>query len=77
MRSNPRFKSVVLFLILVVCAGVAMAQVVPVGVLAGQVKDETGAALPGASVNALSTERGNARSTVTDTTGRPPDTPRR
>lgn len=70
MRSNPRFRSVVLFLILAVCAGVAMAQVVPVGVLAGQVKDETGAALPGASVNAVSTERGNSRSTVTDTTGR-------
>jgi hypothetical protein len=70
MRSNPRFRSVVLFLILTVCAGVAMAQVVPVGILAGQVKDETGAALPGAGVSAVSTERGNTRSTVTDTTGR-------
>lgn len=70
MRSNPRFRSVVLFLIVAVCAGVAMAQVVPVGILAGQVKDETGAALPGASVAAVSVERGNSRSTVTDTTGR-------
>ncbi|MGH9364830.1 MAG: TonB-dependent receptor, partial [Thermoanaerobaculia bacterium] len=70
MRRNPRFKSLFLFLVLVVCAGAAMAQVVPTGTLGGQVKDETGAALPGASVTASSVERGYARSTVTDTAGR-------
>lgn len=70
MRSNPRFKGLVLFLILSVCAGIASAQVVANGVLAGQVKDETGAALPGASVAAVSIERGNSRTTTTDTTGR-------
>ena len=70
MRSGPRFRSVLMFLVLAACAGVAMAQVVPVGELGGQVRDETGAALPGASVTASSVERGYSRSTVTDTAGK-------
>ena len=40
------------------------------GELGGQVKDETGAALPGASVTAASVERGYSRNTVTDTAGK-------
>ena len=70
MRSKPRFRSLVWFFVLVVCAGIAAAQNVPLGELGGQVKDETGAALPGASVAANSLERGFTRNAVTDTVGR-------
>jgi hypothetical protein len=69
MRRNPRFRGFIVSIVLALCAGVAAAQV-DVGQLGGQVKDETGAALPGATVTATSIERGFSRSTVTDTTGR-------
>ena len=70
MRRNPRFPRVVLFLLLVACTGIALGQVVVVGVLSGQVKDETGAALPGASVTITSIERGVSVTKTTDSTGR-------
>src|SRR5450759_5248831 len=70
MRRKPRFKGIALFLVLALSAGIAAAQAVVIGELAGQVKDETGAALPGASVAATSLERGFTRNTTTDSTGR-------
>src|SRR5260370_33463920 len=70
MRRNPRFPTFLFFLILVASAGAAMGQVVIVGELGGQVKDETGAALPGASVTAVSVERGFSRTVTSDSTGR-------
>jgi hypothetical protein len=70
MRRNPRFRGLALIFSLAVAGGVALGQVVIVGELAGQVKDETGAALPGAGVTAVSRERGVSTSTVTDPTGR-------
>jgi carboxypeptidase family protein/TonB-dependent receptor-like protein len=69
MRRKPRFRKAILSLILAACAGVAMGQVVPLGELGGQVKDETGSALPGATVTATSQDRGFSRSTVTDPGG--------
>ena len=70
MRRNPRFRALVLSLIVLLSAGAAAAQVVIVGELGGQVKDETGAALPGATVTATSVERGVTMTTTTDSTGR-------
>src|SRR6476620_7017065 len=70
MRRKPRFKALGLFLVLAVSATVAMGQVVVVGELGGQVKDETGAALPGASVTATATERGFTRNTTTHPSGK-------
>jgi hypothetical protein len=70
MRREPRFRTLGLCLILVLASAIATAQTVVIGELAGQVKDETGAALPGASVTAVSTERGFTRTTTSDSTGR-------
>jgi len=70
MRRNPRFPRVVLFLLLVACTGIALGQVVVVGQISGQVKDETGAALPGATVTIVSVERGVSVTKTTDSTGR-------
>ncbi|HYK42312.1 MAG TPA: carboxypeptidase regulatory-like domain-containing protein, partial [Thermoanaerobaculia bacterium] len=70
MRRNPRFPRVVLFLLLVACTGIALGQVVVVGQISGQVKDETGAALPGATVTIVSVERGVSVTKTTDATGR-------
>jgi outer membrane receptor protein involved in Fe transport len=70
MRRNPRFNAVFLSLIVLLSAGVAAAQVVIVGELGGQVKDETGAALPGATVSVTSVERGVTMTTTSDATGR-------
>src|SRR5215831_16576922 len=70
MRRNPRFVAVLILLLLPLCAGVAVGQVVVVGELGGQVKDETGAALPGASVVAISEERGFSLTATTDSRGR-------
>src|SRR5262249_11016328 len=70
MRRTPRFRALVLSLIVLLSAGAAAAQVVIVGELGGQVKDETGAALPGATVTATSVERGVTMTTTTDSTGR-------
>ena len=65
MRRKPRFNGVALFLVLALSAGIAVAQPVIIGELGGQVKDETGAALPGAGVVATSVERGFTRTTTT------------
>ncbi len=70
MRRNPRFRSILVFLVAALRASVAMPQVTVVGDLGGQVKDETGAALPGARVTAVSTERGFTRTATTDSAGR-------
>ena len=70
MRRNPRFRAIPLFLVLGLFAGIAAAQVVVVGELGGQVKDETGATLQGATVTAISVERGVTMTAVTDSAGR-------
>jgi len=72
MRRKPRFRvlGLSLSLVLAVSTTVAMGQVVVVGELGGQVKDETGAALPGANVAATATERGFTRNTTTDSVGK-------
>jgi hypothetical protein len=70
MRRNPRFRALLVSLVVLLAAGIAAAQVVVVGELAGQVKDETGAALPGATVTATSVERGVTMTTTTDSSGR-------
>ena len=70
MRGKLRFSSIAVFLVLALSVGIGTAQVILVGELGGQVKDETGATLPGASVTALSVERGFSKSTTTDSTGR-------
>ncbi len=69
MPSEPRFRTLTLCLLLVLMSAIAMAQSIVIGELAGQVKDETGAALPGASVTAVSVERGFTRTTTTDSAG--------
>ncbi len=70
MRRNSRFKSFIFILALTLSAGFLLAQVVVVGELGGQVKDETGAALPGATVTAVSVERGTAMTATTDASGK-------
>jgi outer membrane receptor protein involved in Fe transport len=47
-----------------------VSQVVVIGELSGQVRDETGAALPGVTITVVSRERGFSRTTTTDSTGR-------
>jgi len=69
MRRNPRFKGIGLFLVLALSAGIAVSQVVILGELSGQVKDETGAALPGVTITVVSRERGFSRTATTDSTG--------
>src|ERR1700682_4140505 len=56
MRRNSRFR-IGLFLALVMSAGVAAGQVIVLGELGGQVKDETGGALLGATVTTVRHER--------------------
>jgi hypothetical protein len=46
-----------------------LAQTAQVGTLAGQVKDQTGAVLPGVTVEAKSQEKGITRSATTDVSG--------
>src|SRR5690242_8103665 len=70
MRKTRRFRGLALFLFLILTSAFATAQVVALGELGGQVRDETGATLPGASVTATSQERGFTRTTTTDSTGR-------
>lgn len=70
MRSKTRFRGLALFLIVFAVAGVGLGQVVPVGELGGQVKDETGATLSGATVTSTSDERGFSRTATSDATGR-------
>lgn len=67
-----RFRFALLGVLLASLSAGALAQSASsaVGSLGGQVKDETGAALPGASVAARSEERGVSRSGVTDSAGR-------
>lgn len=69
MRRNPRFAGLAVLLALVF-GGVAVGQVVTMGQITGQVKDETGAALPGATVTAVSAERGGSKTTTTDSSGK-------
>ena len=69
MRRNPRFIGLAL-LLAAALSSVAIAQVVTTGEITGQVKDETGAALPGATVTAVSVERGVSQTTTTDAAGK-------
>src|SRR4051794_18103240 len=64
--SRVRSGAAMLFAALMVAATSASAQT---GVLSGAVRDQTGGALPGVTVE-LSTARDVARSTETDTSGR-------
>jgi hypothetical protein len=57
-------------LALVLVPGLASAQGIQTGQLAGEVKDRTGGALPGANVTMTSVERGFSRMTVTDGQGK-------
>ncbi|HKF45389.1 MAG TPA: TonB-dependent receptor [Thermoanaerobaculia bacterium] len=70
MRRFSRFRGLTFFLVLGLASSFLIAQAPIVGELSGQVKDETGAALPGATVTLTSTERGFTRTTTTDATGR-------
>src|SRR5262249_36735297 len=72
MRRPFRFRVALLaLLVLAVSAGLFAQTVASArGSLGGLVKDETGAALPGASVQVVSEERGVSQSTTTDNTGR-------
>ncbi len=70
MRRDPRIRDIALLLWLALWAGLASGQVVVNGELRGQVKDETGAALPGAGVTATSVDRGVSRTVTTDATGK-------
>lgn len=71
MPKLPRF-SLFLFLLIVLLAAppILMAQGSQSGNLRGEVKDESGGALPGVTVAATSQERGFSRNTVTDGNGR-------
>jgi Carboxypeptidase regulatory-like domain len=60
----------VLIAALVACAVPAFAQPAQTGTISGQIVDATGAALPGVTVTITSQDRGFARSTVSDETGR-------
>jgi outer membrane receptor for ferrienterochelin and colicin len=68
MRAWLRVASALL--VLWACATPLSAQTAQVGQLAGEVKDASGAILPGASVTLTSEERGFSRTTTTDAQGR-------
>src|SRR5215470_10222429 len=72
MRRPFRFRVALLALpVLALSAGLYAQTVASArGSLGGLVKDETGAALPGAGVQVVSEERGVSQSTTTDSTGR-------
>jgi hypothetical protein len=55
---------------LVISAAPSYAQPAQTGTVAGEVKDDTGGALPGVTVTLTSQDRGFSRSTVTDENGR-------
>ena len=57
-------------LLLFVFTGALLAQSAQTGHLAGTAKDQTGAVLPGVSVEALSQEKGTTRTAVTDAAGK-------
>jgi hypothetical protein len=59
-----------LLLVLLACASPVRAQTAQVGQVAGEVRDASGALLPGASITLTSEERGFSRTTVSDGTGR-------
>src|SRR6266516_2786711 len=68
MKRNSGHFFAVLLLILVPAA--AWAQTAQVGVIAGTVKDQTGAVLPGVTVEAKHQEKGSSRTAVTDSSGK-------
>ena len=55
---------------LVAIAAPSFAQPAQTGTISGEIKDATGAVLPGVTVTLTSQDRGFARSTVTDENGR-------
>ncbi len=72
MRKLPRFSVFIAVILLAAVPVGLLAQTVSsaMGSIGGVVKDETAAALPGASVQATSQERGVSRSVVSDALGR-------
>ena len=62
---NRYFASLILLLV----AASLSAQVVQIGVITGVVRDQTGAALPGVTVEAKHQQKGLARTVVSDSTG--------
>jgi hypothetical protein len=71
MKAIFRFRFALLAVLLATVASTGLAQSVSsaVGSIAGVVKDETGAALPGATIVATSEERGARRTAVSDSAG--------
>src|SRR5229473_1062860 len=62
-------KSVAICVIsILLCASMALAQL-PIGVILGQVKDSSGAAVPGAKITARNTETNQSRTAVTNDEG--------
>jgi len=59
----------VTLLVSLTCAGLALAQVTT-GTISGTVRDETGAVLPGVTINAVNTDTGVARTVISDDEGR-------
>ena len=59
----------VTLLVSLTCGGLALAQVTT-GTISGTVRDETGAVLPGVTINALNTDTGITRTVVSDDEGR-------
>jgi len=71
MRQWKRLRSLaILPLVLFLSASATLAQTAQVGTLAGEVKDQSGALLPGVSVVAQNQEKGFSRTEVTDAQGR-------
>src|SRR5712692_10868419 len=68
-RRRPRFGQSLAILLYLGTASI-LAQTAQVGTLNGLAKDETGAALPGVSLQATSQERGFSRNTTSDASGR-------
>ena len=59
----------VTLLVSLTCAGLVLAQVTT-GTISGTVRDETGAVLPGVTINAVNTDTGIARTVISDDEGR-------
>lgn len=66
MRRAPLFLAIVLLML----PAVVLAQTAQTGILAGTAKDQTGAVLPGVTIEAKHQQRGTTRSAVTDAAGR-------
>jgi hypothetical protein len=70
MRSSKKFFSVCIVIFLSLAAGRAWAQNAATGVIVGQVTDQTGGAIPGASVKLTEVSTNSTTNTTTNETGR-------